>query len=154
MKHMPNKLQEEVGHAHATHATRAEDSPLARLLVLTAPVDAAASATQPTAIDPYVAVLTARIGMLRQHIAQRATDPRWRDLWVSRLDDPDGWRYPMRIATAMLEDYLDPAVAGGDMAAFDWYEPFIRDFILEAPEFEQRALRPEHRHPEFQRDRL
>jgi hypothetical protein len=100
--------------------------------------------------DSVVSELAARAADVRQHIAVRGTDPRWRDQWVGRLNDPEGWRVPLNIARYCVEDFLDPFAAAGDAEQFAKWEQYIREFIVEGTGWEQRALPPEHRAPEIQ----
>jgi hypothetical protein len=126
-------------HTRPTGTART-DSPLACILAAfgqpsVPPAEEVPVQSAPAGATPATAIaLAVRLGELQRHIARRAENPHWRKAWNKRLGTPTAWQSPGRVATALIEDVLEPAAAAGDVALFDEWERYIRVDLLDGAE--------------------
>ena len=93
------------------------------------------------AIVSVLANLAKRLRALRHHVDSRSADQDWCERWNCRMQRPDGWRSPLRVAGYLIEDQMIPAAACGNVARFDEFEAYIRDDLLVGLSWETHCVR-------------
>lgn len=125
---MNTRILEGIGSTQTTRTTRT-DSPLASILAMFGPPPAPA-ARPVTAPPPSTSIaLAARLGDLQRHIAERSSNAAWRQGWNARLNTSKGFESPSRHAGYLIDDHLAPAAVAGDVAGFDGWDAYIREFL-------------------------